>query len=113
MSRIPSWSQKQELLYGGKGSREERLRLAGDLIAGDRHTVAIDFLEVDPDPELLEKVIDRAREVGDAFLYRRAMAAAGRVPSSREWEAVATRAESLGKESFARMARQAAAAGKP
>jgi len=109
VSPIPSWIQKQQLLFGGKGSREDRLRIARELIAEDRDTVAIDFLEVEADPELLQKVIDRARERGDAFLFRRAKAAAGQVPSVQEWEDVARRAESLGKESFARMARQAAA----
>ena len=108
MSDFPNWSQRQQLLYEGKGSREERLRIARGLIASDRPTEAMDYLEVESDPELLVMVIDRARERGDAFLFRRASVAAGKTPSAEDWEQVAKQAESHGKESYARMAREAA-----
>ena len=68
----------------------------------------MDYLEVESDPELLGMVIDWARERGDAFLFRRASAVAGKTPSAEDWEQVAKQAEAQGKESYARMAREAA-----
>ncbi len=108
MTEIPDWKQKQQLLYGGKGSPEERLRVAAALIEIDRDVEAIDYLEIDRDEEMLRKVLERATGRGDAFVFRRAAALLEMQPSTEEWEKVAEQAEAAGRPSYARLARAAA-----
>ena len=105
MIDFPNWRQKQQILFTGKGTREARLKVARDLVDREMCAEAIDYLEVEPDPELLRRLLERSLETGDAYLYRRSVALLGQKPTLEEWGRVAERAASLGKEAFARMAR--------
>jgi hypothetical protein len=111
MPDVPDWRQKQQLLYGGKASREQRLEGARRLIEKGMDSEAMDYLEVEPDGDLVRTLLDRALDKGEAFQYRRAAAVLGLKPSAADWEKVAERAEASGRPSYARLARAAAAAG--
>jgi hypothetical protein len=71
----------------------------------------MDYLEVEPDGDLLRVLLDRAADKGDAFQYRRVAAALGLKPSAADWGKVAQRAAASGRSSYARMARAAAGDG--
>lgn len=105
---LPDWRQKQQVLYEGKATRDQRLEIARRLLEREMESEAVDYLEMERDEDLLRKILERAADRGDAFLYRRAAAALGWTPAAADWERVAARAEALGKGSFARMARAAA-----
>ena len=111
MMDFPNWRRKQQILFTEKGTRETRLKVARDLVDRGMWAEAIDYLEVEPDPELLRRLLEHSLETGDAYLYRCSVALLGQKPTPEEWGRIAERAESLGKETFARMARAAAGEG--
>lgn len=108
MKDLPDWRQKQQILYGGKSTPEQRLEIARMLVEQGMDSEAMDYLEVERDGNLLRALLERAAEKGETFLYRRAAAALGLKPSAADWEKVAQAAEASGRPSYARMARSAA-----
>jgi hypothetical protein len=66
---------------------------------------ALECLEAQPDAELLDQARRWALEAGDLFVYRRALALAGREIEAAELEELAGAAQAAGKERFAGAAR--------
>ena len=62
---------------------------------------AVNFYEKAGAKEALMRLLELARNDGDAFLLRRLCALLGREPSADEWLAVAEQAERQGKDQFA------------
>ena len=62
---------------------------------------AVNFYEKAGAREALTRLLEMARNDGDAFLLRHLCALLGREPNAEEWVAVAEQAERLGKDYFA------------
>ncbi len=62
---------------------------------------AVDFYEKGGDKDALARILTKAREAGNLFLYRRICRILGYEPSPDEWLALAKQAEQLGKLTFA------------
>jgi hypothetical protein len=62
---------------------------------------AVNFYEKAGAKEALTRLLEMARNDGDAFLLRRLCALLGREPNADEWLAVAEQAERQGKDQFA------------
>ena len=74
---------------------------------------AVDFYEKADAGEALSRLFGRARDEGNAFLFRRIAHLLGIEPGSDEWVAVAKRAEELGKLAFAAEANRLSGVGAP
>lgn len=62
---------------------------------------AVDFYEKAGEREALVRILGKARDVGNLFLFHRICRILGHQPGSEEWLALASRAEQLGKLTFA------------
>jgi len=69
---------------------------------------AVDFYEKAHAGEALERVLEKAREEGDVFLFKRLCRVLNCQPEQDEWLSIAQRAEELGKLSFSAEARREA-----
>ncbi len=65
---------------------------------------AVDFYERANATEHLERLLEIAKEEGDAFLYGRILKALDREAPPGEWIALGERARELGKDTYAREA---------
>lgn len=74
---------------------------------------AVDFYEKADAEEGLSRLLSKARDEGNAFLFRRIAHLLGIQPGSDEWAAVAKRAEELGKLAFAAEANRLSGVGAP
>jgi hypothetical protein len=62
---------------------------------------AVDFYEKAGAREALERILAKARDAGNLFLFRRICRFLGHQSGAEEWLALANRAEQLGKRAFA------------
>jgi hypothetical protein len=62
---------------------------------------AVDFYEKGGASDALARLVSKARDAGNLFLFRRIGRLLGHEPSPEEWLALAKRAEQLGKLTFA------------
>ena len=62
---------------------------------------AVDFYEKGGFRDALARVLPKARDAGNSFLFRRICRVLGHEPGREEWLALAKRAEELGKLTFA------------
>lgn len=74
---------------------------------------AVDFYEKADAREALSRLLARARDEGNVFLFRRLGRLLGIEPGSDEWAAVANRAAELGKLAFAAEANRLSGAAVP
>ncbi len=93
--------EKRELL-NDQGASAEVLHSWGEYYeaAGSLYD-AVDFYEKANAGEALARLLGRAREEGNVFLFRRLTRFLGLTSDGDEWAALAARAEELGKSAFA------------
>ena len=69
-AEIPDWREKKELLWGERSSDEERLSAGNAFFEAERFSEALDFFSRAGDRGSVEKVLNKAVELGDWFLFK-------------------------------------------
>lgn len=103
---IPDPLKRREILYGGT-SKESLLAHARAYEEAGRCDDALQFFEQAGDRQGLERMKQKAHEIGDAFMLKRIAKAMPDLVGPADWEAMVRRAEELGKTLYAEQARQA------
>lgn len=92
---------KRDLLNQPAVSLEVLLSWAQRFVDSEMFHDAVDFYEKAGANDDLLKLLELAQNEGDLFLFKRINRFLGREPGQEEWSSLATRAQQLGKETFA------------
>lgn len=105
---ILSCLDKRELLNQSVVAVEKLIHCGWAFEEADLVHDAVDFYEKAKSREDLTRLLDRAKEEGDLFLFRRILKILHHEPGSEEWLTLARKAQEAGKVTFASEATQLA-----
>jgi hypothetical protein len=102
--KLPDYRLKQKILYIDKTSPETLARYGALYLEENALSDALDFFFKAGNTSGMDKVKNRAMEMGDVFLFQGAARALQLEIQKADWENIAQRAMDLNKHSFAKYA---------
>jgi len=100
-NELPNFFKRREILFSDEISPDEVDRYGDMFLEAGRVNEALDFYEKSGNKERVRRVLQMAEEEGDLGVWMRAKVLLKETPKPAEWERMAERALSAGKEHYA------------